>query len=789
MKSRQFFGAVLGLLVMALFGCVPDVEIPHITIEEPFVSPTSPYIIFKASASPVVYDQCGFYISKDPQMLQETQFVAQLSSSFSVDYRVDMVELGSTIYYRAFVRKGDSMAKSEVWTLKIPQFSQYVTLAKPQVSMEKNGKAKVTFQINWAAGISLIEQGVCYSTEFSSPTYFNSYVERADIQNSTCTIQLDLISGKTYYLCGYARSNYHVAYSVPIVYVVPVLLPTVTTSAVNSITATTAQAGGSVTNTGSSDVSARGVVWSKNPEPTISLSTKTKDGTGTGTFASKMTGLNPGTQYYVRAYATNDSGTSYGEQISFTTDTGFPVVKTDSAVGCSYTNADVYGEVVSDGGFSVSQRGFVWSTSPSPTIQLSTKTKDGSGTGKFTGRIDGLTPGTKYFFRAYATNSMGTAYGDEYSFTTIPLPTVTTADISSITSSSAVSGGTATSSFSIRAKGVVWNTSPSPTVSLSTKTNEGAAIGSFTSHVTGLQPGTRYYLRAYATCDAGTAYGEEITFTTTVNLPTVVMRNIGLTHSSASVESEVASDGGSAVTARGVVWSTSPSPTINLSTKTYDGSGTGLFGSSISGLKPETEYYVRAYATNSAGTAYSTQWNIKTPSDERKTAMISAIKEMEKALVSVNYMELSKNDSVCLIQAIAIFSKAREAFFVYDGGKYSPNLNYFYYGNGSSVIDSVKFSNLTYDMMRVFTAFRKDRNNQDYSTSNSAFANIINQLLGPRIASIVASRPPWNMENFQLYLHPAYGSPAFYNLYSPGYDDGQITRFYIYSTGEEYFAP
>lgn len=305
---------------MTLFGCIPDVEIPQITLDTPFSSTNSTDIVFKASASPMAFDQCGFYISKEPQMSYKPQFEAQVSSSFSVNYKADMDQLGSTLYYQAYVKKGESIATSNVESFVIPQFSKYVTLTEPQVYMEKNGKAKVTFQINWAAGISLIEQGVCYSTEFSSPTYFNSYVERADIQNSTCTIQLDLLSGKTYYLCGYARSNYHVAYSVPIVYVVPVLLPTVTTSAVNSITATTAQAGGSVTNTGSSDVSARGVVWSKNPEPTISLSTKTKDGTGTGTFTSKMTGLTPGTQYYVRAYATNDAGTSYGEEVTFITD-------------------------------------------------------------------------------------------------------------------------------------------------------------------------------------------------------------------------------------------------------------------------------------------------------------------------------------------------------------------------------------------------------------------------------------------------------------------------------------
>jgi hypothetical protein len=76
------------------------------------------------------------------------------------------------------------------------------------------------------------------------------------------------------------------------------------------------------------------------------------------------------------------------------------------------------GGVVSDGGASVSSRGVVWSTQTLPTVDLPTKTTDGSGTGNFVSRIGGLAPGTTYFIRAYATNSVGTGYGDEVSLTT-----------------------------------------------------------------------------------------------------------------------------------------------------------------------------------------------------------------------------------------------------------------------------------------------------------------------------------------------------------------------------------
>ncbi|MFC2157746.1 SBBP repeat-containing protein [Acidobacteriota bacterium] len=94
--------------------------------------------------------------------------------------------------------------------------------------------------------------------------------------------------------------------------------PTVTTAAVSNITTTSASSGGNVTSSGGTPVTSRGVCWSTSVNPTTADS-KTSDGTGTGTFTSSITGLSPGITYYVRAYATNSGGTSYGNEVSFTT--------------------------------------------------------------------------------------------------------------------------------------------------------------------------------------------------------------------------------------------------------------------------------------------------------------------------------------------------------------------------------------------------------------------------------------------------------------------------------------
>jgi hypothetical protein len=90
------------------------------------------------------------------------------------------------------------------------------------------------------------------------------------------------------------------------------------TTTATTITSTTAASGGNVTSDGGTSVTARGVCWSTSQNPTTTDS-KTSDGTGTGEFTSAITGLSSLTLYYIRAYATNSAGTSYGTQVSFTT--------------------------------------------------------------------------------------------------------------------------------------------------------------------------------------------------------------------------------------------------------------------------------------------------------------------------------------------------------------------------------------------------------------------------------------------------------------------------------------
>ena len=197
-------------------------------------------------------------------------------------------------------------------------------------------------------------------------------------------------------------------------------LPVLTTTIASNITLIGASSGGNITSNGGAEITARGVIWSTSQNPTIALTTKTVDGTGSGLFTSSISGLIPNTTYYVRAYATNSVGTSYGNEVSFTTASiQLPVLTTTAISDIGLTNSTSGGTISSDGGSAITAKGVVWSTSQNPTVALSTKTIDGSGIGAFTSNITNLSPNTQYYVRAYATNSTGTAYGNEVIFTTL----------------------------------------------------------------------------------------------------------------------------------------------------------------------------------------------------------------------------------------------------------------------------------------------------------------------------------------------------------------------------------
>ena len=284
-----------------------------------------------------------------------------------------------------------------------------------------------------------------------------------------------------------------------------------------------------------------------------------------------------------------------------------PTVQTVAVQAIAANTAASGGNITAIGGSAVVRRGVCWSTLQLPTV-ADPHTTDGRGPGEYTSQMTGLSVNTVYYVRAYATNSVGTAYGEQYEFrTTDGLPTVTTDTISAVTATTAQGGGEALADggYTITAKGVCWSMAQLPTID-NNHTTDDYSLGTFASQLSGLEPGTTYYVRAYATNVVGTAYGEQRTFTTLSGLPTVVTAAVdtnAITATTATLGGTVSTDGGFACTARGICYGTQPAPTI-ANAHTTDGSDTGTFTSQLAGLQSGVTYYARAYATNAIGTVY-----------------------------------------------------------------------------------------------------------------------------------------------------------------------------------------
>ena len=288
---------------------------------------------------------------------------------------------------------------------------------------------------------------------------------------------------------------------------------TVTTDVPAFITAISAMCGGNVVSNDGTYIIVKGICWATHETPT-SNDNYLEFGSGEGDFTTTWTDLEINTTYYVRAYAVTPSGTTYGNEVSFTTKNGIPGVNTDSVTIVYADGVTCQGTVFDDGGLNVI-RGMCWSTAPNPTLNDS-HTTNGSGLGSFESSIYDLTPNTTYYVRAYASTSEAVVYGEDVSFTTFPSRVV-------IDTINNIFGDLASCNmrfYTIYSHGgVCWGTSPNPTIN-----DNHIGLGfldelyTYTLRIGGLSPSTTYYVRAYVTIHSELIYSDEVSFTTPEDL-------------------------------------------------------------------------------------------------------------------------------------------------------------------------------------------------------------------------------------------------------------------------------
>ncbi len=459
--------------------------------------------------------------------------------------------------------------------------------------------ASITVNVSDDGGSPVTSRGVVWSTS-PNPTITSSKVIEGNGKGSFSTTLPNLAPNTTYYMRAFATNEVGTGYGseIKVTTFSGTAIPTVTTIPISEITSTTAKSGGIVTGDCGSVVTARGVVWSTSPNPTISLTTKTSNGSGIGSFTSSLTGLTPNTTYYVKAYATNSSGTGYGDEVTFKTSQNCsPNPVLSGLKGICKGNITLLSSNVSGG---------IWSSSNPSIATINSMTGSVTGLNKGCAKID-------YFLKG--TNGCPDVNSSIFiTIDSIEEPDITEVNLPICVGKEAVIRGEF-KDFSIinpslvDIKKIDLIIDPNPNDPCPP---EGRTINNYI--LTGKKNGFTTITMSYGgknSCPIK-SITKEITVLS-CNKPTVITLSISsITSSTASLGGNVTSDGGSPVTSRGIVWSINPNPTISLSTKTNDGTGIGSFNSIATNLIPNTTYYVKAYATNIGGTNYGSEITFKT---------------------------------------------------------------------------------------------------------------------------------------------------------------------------------
>ena len=360
-------------------------------------------------------------------------------------------------------------------------------------------------------------EGVALNTETETVMYF---VLPAGVFDGGFTAVVKNTTGGEMYTLSTTRANLIVAEKI-------LEMPTVNVAAI-SVTTGTAVAGdvpttmtlnGSYSVPAGMNVSEVGFYWGQGADltehQTATLGTN---------FSLVVEGLTESTEYSYYAYAKNGNNVIVGETLTFTTGTSVtvPTVTTGEVTNIASTSAMCGAQVTSNGGATVTQRGICWSVTPNPTLgSCSENHFSDESFDPFELSMNGLSPNTTYYVRAFATNSAGTAYGEDVSFTTstsVTAPTVTTvSQATGISGSSAICGGTITNdgNGTISAYGICYSTTSGFAGENGTHVaGENLDNGDFSVVLNGLEGSTQYYFRAYAENSAGRTYGNQSTFIT-----------------------------------------------------------------------------------------------------------------------------------------------------------------------------------------------------------------------------------------------------------------------------------
>ena len=452
--------------------------------------------------------------------------------------------------------------------------------------------------------------------EYSTDSVFHNYAEKSMRQlggNKENYIALldSLAEGTTYYIrCCCVNKINSCKSKIEKFATIGYHLAKVTTDSITNVSISTATINATLHEKGTDKEAEVGFYYAAHPNITendVLVLVPEENKRDSFSYSYTLINLDDDKTFYVRAFVRNIKGIAWGEELSFkTTEIFLPTVENTTIKDITYTSAICSSNVSSDGGSNILERGFCYSTGHNPTIN---NNKIKCTTSDFNTTINNLSDGTTYYVRAYARNSKGTAYGSENSFSTkkYTAPEVTTPSVSNITQNTVtcISEVTFDGGQAVTECGFCYSTSHNPTIS---NNKIKCTPASFTGVIANLEAATKYYVRAYATNSRGTSYSSETSFSTLSAPPIVQIEDYSVNSvSSVTCTGNIVSSGSAPITECGFCWSTtSQNPTVSNSHSQSNLSSQSI-SANLSGLTPNTIYYVRAYAQNSVGISYSSK--------------------------------------------------------------------------------------------------------------------------------------------------------------------------------------
>ncbi|MCR5820365.1 MAG: hypothetical protein K6F94_05395 [Bacteroidaceae bacterium] len=600
------------------------VQQPSLSVVLARLTTTAHEIQVTASAAERTYaiTEHGFVYSTDTQNpTVENKNTSVNATGNNSSFTATISNLSSTVttYIRAYVKTSYGYSYGETLSFKESDYVQ-----QPSVSTVTAKPTTNAHEIQVTASVTertyaITERGFVYSTDTQTPTVENKNTSvKATGNNSSFTATISsLSSSATTYIRAYVKTSFGYTYGETfhfkeMDYVqqpsVSVVIARLTTTAHEiQVTASAAERTYAITE--------RGFVYSTDTQtPTVENKNTSVKATGNNSsFTATISNLSSSTITYIRAYVKTSYGYTYGETLAYM-EMDYVQQPTVSSISAYTTEMEnilfVTASVTQQGTYTVTERGFVYSTDTQAPSAESNRKVLATGTNQsFTASLTDLDQNQTNYIRAYVRTSAGDVYGETFTYNSKDFPALITKSATNILESSVQLNASINSKNSqISQYGFVWsNTNSVPTIRDKTTFSTILVGENLASNLSGLTGNTTYYYRAYAKHAKGVSYGAVMQFTTLLvqqaSLSGVTISNISF--KTATFNANVTALNNGTLTDAGFVYSTSPNPTT--SDKRLSLGVTTSLSTICSSLAANTTYFIRAYATNEKGTAYGAQ--------------------------------------------------------------------------------------------------------------------------------------------------------------------------------------